>query len=89
MARGARTAAESHSSFDRSLRPDSVRAGERGPPIVGACAIVATGDVTSYTVQISIAFLRLPIGSCPSAGEYSWVTNPVKPRSAMACITKR
>ena len=48
----------------------------------------ASGD-PGYTVQISIAFLRLSIGSCPSAGEYSWVTNPVKPRSAIACITNR
>jgi hypothetical protein len=43
----------------------------------------------TYTVQISIAFFRLAMGSCPSAGEYSWVTKPVKPRSAIACITKR
>ena len=52
-------------------------------------ATLAIAGTPSYTVQISIAFLRLLMASCPSAGEYSWVTNPVKPRSAMACITKR
>jgi hypothetical protein len=49
----------------------------------------AARDSPTYTLQISIAFFRLSIGSRPSAGEYSWVTNPVKPRSAIACITKR
>ena len=29
------------------------------------------------------------IGSCPCVGEYSCETNPVNPRSAMACMMKR
>lgn len=76
---------------DRRARLPPVLRGEVG----GLNLDLAPSDIRGmtfdrcYTSQIAIAFFRLSIGSRPGAGEYSCVTNPWKPRSAMACMTKR